>query len=243
MSDQGVLTYGDRRIPYLIEVDPDRSKRVAIHVEPDGRVIVEAPPEADKPSIHSAVVKRARWIVTHVVAAEDRRRHMIAREYVSGEQVLYLGRRYLLKVIQSDAEAPGVRLKGNRLEVTRKDISRDAVRAAVRAWYRVHARDFFDRRLGELSKSLPWMKERPPFRLLDMTRQWGSCSTKGEIILNPHLIKAPRPCVDYVLVHELAHLKHHDHSPEFFALLDRETPEWRTLKLRLDQLVDVVTNE
>ena len=243
MSEQGVLTYGDRRIPYLIEVDPDRNTRVAIHVEPDGRVIVEAPPEADRPSIHSAVVKRARWIATHVAAAEDRQRHMIAREYVSGEQVLYLGRRYVLKVTQSDAGSPRVRLKGNRLEVTRKDISREAVRAAVRAWYRVHARDFFDRRIGELSVSLPWVKERPPFRLLEMTKQWGSCSPKGEIILNPHLIKAPRPCVDYVLIHEMAHLKHHDHSQEFFAVLDREIAEWRGVKKRLDRLVDVVTNE
>ena len=243
MSEQGVLTYGDRRIPYLIEVDPDRNTRVAIHVEPDGRVIVEAPPEADRPSIHSAVVKRARWIATHVAAAEDRQRHMIAREYVSGEQVLYLGRRYVLKVTQSDAGSPRVRLKGNRLEVTRKDISREAVRAAVRALYRVHARDFFDRRIGELSFSLPWVKERPPFRLLEMTKQWGSCSPKGEIILNPHLIKAPRPCVDYVLIHEMAHLKHHDHSQEFFALLDREIAEWRGVKKRLDELVDVVTNE
>ena len=243
MSEQGVLTYGDRRIPYLIEVDPDRNTRVAIHVEPDGRVIVEAPPEADRPSIHSAVVKRARWIATHVAAAEDRQRHIIAREYVSGEQVLYLGRRYVLKVTQSDAGSPRVRLKGNRLEVTRKDISREAVRAAVRAWYRVHARDFFDRRIGELSVSLPWVKERPPFRLLEMTKQWGSCSPKGEIILNPHLIKAPRPCVDYVLIHEMAHLKHHDHSQEFFALLDREIAEWRSVKKRLDRLVDVVTNE
>lgn len=243
MSNQGVLAYGDRRIPYLIEVDPDRSKRVAIHVEPDGRVIVEAPPEADKPSIHSAVVKRARWIATHVAAAEDRQRHMIAREYVSGEQVLYLGRRYVLKVTQSDQGSPSVRLKGNRLEVTLKDTTRDAVRAAVRAWYRVHARNFFDRRIGELSAGLPWVKERPPFRLLEMSKQWGSCSPKGEIILNPHLIKAPRPCVDYVLVHEMAHLKHHDHSPEFFALLDREIAEWRGVKKRLDDLVDVVTNE
>lgn len=243
MSNQGVLTYGDRRIPYLIEVDPDRSTRVAIHVEPDGRVIVEAPPQADKPSIHSAVVKRARWIATHVAAAEDRQRHMIAREYVSGEQVLYLGRRYVLKVTQSDQGSPSVRLKGNRLEVTRKDTTRDAVRAAVRAWYRVHARNFFDRKIGELSASLPWVKERPPFRLLETSRQWGSCSPKGEIILNPHLIKAPRPCVDYVLIHEMAHLKHHDHSPEFFALLGQEIPEWQRIKKQLDDLVDVVTNE
>lgn len=243
MSEQGMLTYGDRRIPYSIEVDPDRSKRVAIHVEPDGRVIVEAPPEADRPSIHSAVVKRARWIATHVAAAEDRQRHMIAREYVSGEQVLYLGRRYVLKVTQSDTGSPRVRLKGNRLEVTRKEVSRNVVRSAVRAWYRVHARDFFDRRIGELTASLPWVKERPPFRLLEMTRQWGSCSPKGEVILNPHLIKAPRLCVDYVLVHEMAHLKHHDHSAEFFALLEQQIPAWASVKRQLDDLVEVVMSD
>jgi len=243
MSEQGVLNYGDRRIPYLIEVDPDRSKRVAIHVEPDGRVIVEAPPGTDRPSIHSAVVKRARWIAAHVAAAHERQRHVIPREYISGEQILYLGRRYVLKVTQANETSSHVRLKGNRLEVTRKDISRDAVRAAVRAWYRVHARDYFDQRIGVWCKRLSWVKERPPFRLLEMTRQWGSCSPKGELILNPHLIKAPRPCIDYVLVHELAHLKHHDHSPEFFAALGQEVPDWQQVKRRLDELVELLTND
>lgn len=76
-----------------------------------------------------------------------------------------------------------------------------------------------------------------------MSRQWGSCSPTGQIILNPHLVKAPRQAVDYVLIHELAHLIHHNHSPEFFQVLDREVPDWTQHKRVLDDMVEQLTNE
>ncbi|WP_373636695.1 M48 family metallopeptidase [Yoonia sp. BS5-3] len=65
----------------------------------------------------------------------------------------------------------------------------------------------------------------------------------GEIILNPHLIKAPRACIDYVLVHELAHLKHHDHGTEFWRLIDAHAGDWRKAKHHLDGLVEVLLTD
>jgi predicted metal-dependent hydrolase len=76
-----------------------------------------------------------------------------------------------------------------------------------------------------------------------MSRQWGSCSAHGEIILNPHLIKAPRNCIDYVLIHELAHLKHHDHGPDFWKLIDAHAGDWPRAKSHLDGLVEVLMSE
>ena len=76
-----------------------------------------------------------------------------------------------------------------------------------------------------------------------MQRQWGSCSTSQSLTLNPHLIKTPRDCIDYVLVHELVHMVHHHHGPEFFRLLDQSIPDWQKTKSKLDKLVEVVMNE
>lgn len=243
MTVEHILSYGDERIPYQINPDPRRTTRVAIHVEPDGSVIVDAPPDHPSEMIQKAVHKRARWITDHVSEARDRYRHVRPKSYVSGEQVLYLGRRYMLKVIPDDSAKTKARLRGGQLEVTTKSSDPVKTRGIVRAWYRTRARDYFARQIDEQSAKLPWINHPPAFRLLEMTRQWGSCSPTGQVILNPHLIKAPRECIEYVIVHELAHLKYHDHSPEFFDLVSRYAPGWEKPKKLLDRMVEVLAND
>lgn len=237
------LTYGDKVIPFRVVSDPSRTSRIAIHVDPDGSVIVDAPSDAPDELIQKAVRKRARWIVRHVEDAENRYLLVRPREYVSGEQVMYLGRRYVLKVIQSERGNRSVKLVAGRLEVRTEDTTPDTIKARLRAWLRFHARNYFARRIGEISTRLPWVVATPPFRLQEMTKQWGSCSSSGEVILNPHLVKAPREAVDYVITHELVHLKVHDHSPEFTALLDQYIPDWRSTKRSLDAMVEVFLTE
>lgn len=212
-------------------------------MNPDGSVSVDAPHGFDNAAIRNAVQKRARWVVNHVNDANQRYAHVRPKEYVSGEQVLYLGRRYMLKVIHMAEKPAAVRLKGNRLEVETRTGNTDDIKAGIRAWYRVKGRDYFAKRLDALSQSLPWVAKAPSFRLLEMQRQWGSCAPSGDIILNPHLIKAPRPCIDYVLIHELAHLKHHDHGPGFWRLIDNHAEGWRKSKHHLDGLVEVLLQE
>ena len=243
MSKAFTLVYGDERLPYEVSPDPKRTTRIAIHVDPDGRVSVDAPPNFQDEAVRTAVQKRARWVLDEVTKARDRFAHVRPKQYVSGEQVLYLGRRYMLKVLTTDERRLSVRLKGNRLEVQTRTGEAEDVQGRVRGWYRVKARDYFAKRLADVSSRLPWVHDVPPFRLLNMARQWGSCSPSGHVILNPHLIKAPRECVDYVLIHELVHLKHHDHAPEFWSLLDRYSPGWPEYKERLDGLVEVLMAE
>lgn len=240
MTKQFTLVYGGERIPYEVTLDPNRSTRVAIHVNPDGSVSVDAPPNQPEDRIRSAVQKRARWVANHVSEARQRYAHVRPKEYISGEQVLYLGRRYVLKVVKTVGKPGPARLRGNRLEVETKTGTPEDIQGRVRGWYRVKAQDYFIYRIAEMSLKLPWIDQPPPFRLLEMTRQWGSCSPAGEILINPHLIKAPREGIEYVLLHELAHLKHHDHCPEFWGLLDRHAPEWRRAKRYLDGMVEII---
>jgi len=237
---QFVLVYGDDRIRYQVAYDDSRTSRVAIHVNPDGSVSVDAPKGFDDNSIKSAVQKRAKWVANHVKQARERYANVLPKEYISGEQVLYLGRRYMLKVIPTDGKPSPARLRGNRLEVETAKGTEDDIRGRLRAWYRVRGRDYLSRRLDALAKSLPWVYTPPPFRLLEMSSQWGSCSPSGEIIINPHLVKAPRNCIDYVLIHELAHLKHHDHGPAFWKLIDAHAGDWRKAKHHLDGLVEIL---
>jgi len=243
MTKSFVLIYGDAQLPYRVQEDPARSTRIAIHVEPDGTVIVDAPPGYTDETVQRAVQKRARWITTNVTGAVQRFAQVRPREYVSGEQLLYLGRRYLLKVVIAAKPSKSAKLRGNRLEVESRTGDPDDIKGRVRGWYRSKARDYLAQRLDLLSTRLSWVDKTPPFKLLEMTRQWGSCSPSGRIILNPHLIKAPRASVDYVVIHELAHLIHHNHGPEFFRVLDREVPDWNNHKQVLDGMVEQLMNE
>lgn len=243
MSKSFTLIYGDMQLPYKVKEDPRRTSRVAIHVEPDGSILVDAPVGLSDEAVKSAVQKRARWITNHVAEADARFRQVRSREYVSGEQVLYLGRRYVLKVIVTPTPVKYPKLKGNKLEVQSKTGEAGDVRGRVKAWFRVRARDYYARRLAILTRDLPWVDSAPKFQILAMKRQWGSCSSSGELNLNPNLIKAPRLCIDYVLIHEMAHLKHLDHGKDFWALLDRHAAGWQASKKQLDAMVEIYTIE
>lgn len=238
------IHYGSEIIRFTVRQQQGRRKgNVAIHVEPEGRVRVDAPADASQAAILAAVRKRARWVQEHVAAFLRRRAHILPREYVSGESVMYLGRRYRLKVIPTDATSAGVKLSGGHLEVRTVTTAPEPVRDAMEAWYRAHARRVFAERIDNMLSTIRWKHAAPPMRLQAMKTQWGSCSPAGRLTLNPWLVKAPCDCIDYVILHELCHLMEHNHSPRFFKLLDRYMPPWRQRKTRLDELADVILNE
>lgn len=235
------IAYGDEVIAFRLRRQPSRTvTRIAIHVEPDAQVLVDAPDTAPLADILAAVKKRVRWISQHVIAARSRRAHVLPREYVSGESLHYLGRRYRLKVIV-DAKAKAVaRMRGAFITVTTPEQAPATIRSTLDAWYRQRAREVLADRLAAIAAPLRWVKQLPPMRLQFMTVQWGSCSPAGRITLNPLLVKAPRECVDYVLLHELCHLLHHNHSPKFYRMLDRHMPNWRSVKEKLDNMAEEV---
>lgn len=236
---QRSLRYGDERIAFSLRLQPARrAQRIAIHVEPDGRVVVDAPQETSEAAVQAAVQQRARWISGQVAAVRARLAHALPRAHVSGESLFYLGRRYVLKVIVDEGRDGHVRLRGTCIEVAVAKGDAARVRALLDAWYRKRAGEVLSARLAALAPSLGWVRTPPPMQLRVTKKRWGSCSPAGRLTLNPHLVKAPRECIDYVLIHELCHLGEHNHGPRFHRLLDTLMPDWRRVKERLDGLVE-----
>ncbi|MCL1525559.1 M48 family metallopeptidase [Xanthomonas nasturtii] len=234
-----VVTYGERRIYCKIRRSAARhTQRVAIHVEPDGQVLLDAPLQATQAQIRQALTRRARWIHLHLTAIESRLKHVAPYAYVSGETVLYLGRRYRLKVILDD-QLHSVRLRGGYLETRLPSRAPEAVRAALERWQRERARQVLPQRVNAMAEHLRWIKQSPPLAVRPMQRQWGSCSPLGRISLNLALIRVPSACIDYVILHELCHLKFHNHGKAFYRLLDAHMPDWRNVKMRLDGLAEL----
>ncbi|MFA7241956.1 MAG: SprT family zinc-dependent metalloprotease [Sulfuricellaceae bacterium] len=239
---QRTITYGEERITFSIAFTRIASQRVAIHVHPDGTVSVDAPENAEVGAVVAAVHRRARWIWQRLRAQRERALHVLPREYVSGESHFYLGRRHVLKVIVDPAAPQGVKLLRGKLEIKSRASDADKIRALLETWYRQRAAQVFARRIIECAAKTPWLPVAPGFRLMTMRTQWGSCSPKGELILNPLLVKAPGPCVDYVIFHELCHLREHNHSARFYELLVGLLPDWQESKSELDELAEHLLN-
>jgi predicted metal-dependent hydrolase len=163
---------------------------------------------------------------------------MPPNEYASGERHAYLGRRYALRVVPCAGTAAGVRLARGTLEIRTDRPDRATVRRLLDAWYRQRAQQVFSRRIAALSSRFDWLAAPPAFGLRAMRTQWGSCSPARALLLNPLLVKAPAACVDYVIVHELCHLKEHNHGRRFHQLLQAAMPDWRQRKSTLDGMAE-----
>jgi predicted metal-dependent hydrolase len=237
-----VLRYGELRIPYKVYFRQGKGRKLAIHVHPDGVVQVDAPPATPLGEIKAAISKRARWLCGHIARIQTQGAVVLPREYVSGESHYYLGRRYILKIRAAKYDKPSVKLRCGQIQVVTDNGHRDHIQSMLWEWYRTHAQVVFQRRLGALCDGLNWIHQAPHWKLLAMKRQWGSCSPTGVLSLNPHLVKAPTQCIDYVLLHELCHTRVHNHSRRFYRLLSTHMPGWEAVKGRLDGMAELLLN-
>lgn len=211
------VQFGSVTIPYA--VTHSRSKSLKITVSPDREVAVVAPVGTPLERIAERVAHRGGWIVRQL---EHFRRYPPApapRRYVSGETHLYLGRQYRLKVIQADQDV--VKLTRGYFEVYVKETGDPhRVERLLTKWFAVHAREALTARLEKCLAAVQYFDLPAPKGVLfrNMAKRWGSCTAEGVIMLNTKLVHVPVPCIDYVIIHELCHLKHPNHSPAFYAL-------------------------
>ena len=252
-QDQGVFMYGDEVINYDIirrtfeknDAKP-KPRKVVIKVHPAQRVVATVPHDATPDSIREAMLKRARWIWESICEFSAQHEYVLPRKYVSGETQFYLGRRYVLKVIVNAEQVPSVKLHRGKLTVTLKKDCDDRVvkiKALLDKWYIHRANAIFHERLQAMLPKASWVDGLPSFRIMAMTKQWGSCSTKGNLMLNPHLVKAPKKCIDYVILHELCHIAEHNHSDKFWRLLTQVMSNWKEVKAKLDDMAELYLNE
>jgi predicted metal-dependent hydrolase len=229
------IKYGTSVIRYSIS--RSERKTLAIEVHPDLSIKVVAPKKAAISAIQEKILKRGQWIKKQQHYFEQFLPRTPKREYVSGETHFYLGKQYILRVRKSSDES--VKLKGGELivKVQRTD-DVNQIKQILSSWYNQHALKKFDE---SISTSLQRFKEhnlnRPKLVLRRMARRWGSCTPNKMIILNPEIIKAPSKCIDYVVIHELCHLVHPNHSQSFYKLQNKVMPDNAKWKLRLEKLL------
>jgi predicted metal-dependent hydrolase len=226
------IQFGSKKIDFLVEYSA--RKTLGITVTPDLDVLVKAPVDSSMDKIKEKLLKKAAWIIKQQSFFLSFQPKTPERRYIGGETHLYLGRQYLLKIEPSKKDS--VKLKGKFIEVHTSDKSK--VKGLVKEWYLLHAKSKFKEIAQPLIDKFKKHKVEPDsivFR--EMPTRWGSCTPKGKIILNPELIKAPKGCIEYVIIHELCHLIYHDHTQKFIDLQTKEMPDWEKWKSKLENLL------
>ena len=227
MSERGEVMFGNTAILYSVVRSERRKKTVTLSVSAEG-LEVRVPENTDKLKVQGVVLKKAGWVIRKQLHLERLLRNTEPpRRLVDGESLRYLGRQYRLKRVP---DAQRVKLNGRYFEVPYA--TEDDIREALITWYKEKAACQLPKRVEFYSKRLG----RAPSNVLirDQKKRWGSCNSKGELRFNWRIVMAPLPLLDYVVAHELCHLEHLNHSPEFWRELKKILPDYRRLKERLD---------
>ena len=226
------LQFGSCVIEYTLAFTA--RKTLGITVTPEMDVIVKAPQDTPLEKIRQHVKMKAPWIIKQLSFFLSFHPKTPTRKYVSGETHLYMGRQYQLKVTLSKKNE--VKYQGRFIEVFTAE--KENAEILLTRWYKKRAEIKFTEIAEPLVEKFKKYNVVPKgIYIREMPRRWGSCTAKGKVILNPELIKAPRPCIEYVIIHELCHLIHHDHTNRFFELQSKEMPDWRRWKDALEKLL------
>ncbi len=221
-SNRTTLTISD----LLVELVRKDIKNVHLSVlPPDGRVRLSAPLSMTEDNARLAVVTRWSWIKKKQKEFTSQRREAF-REYVNGESHYFDGQKYLLSLVETK-KAAKIHIAGNgRIELhCRADASRMAKQRAFDSFYRHHLKSLVDRTLASYCRAFD-VRE-PEVRIQRMRTKWGSCNAKDErVLINLELAKKPRQCFEYILAHELVHLRVRHHNPEFLRALENVLPDW-----------------
>ncbi len=229
----GTVLFGKQTIRFRLLFVDRKTMEIAVH--PDKMVVVKAPMGTAYDTVEKKVLKRAGWIIRQLDFFGRFEPRTPKRHYLGGESHLYLGRRYRIKILRNQKRDEVKLVRGFfQISIT-SDVSPGHIKRLMDGWYAEKAaikfQESFDRCWLRFQKAA---KGRPRISVRQMKKRWGSLSHNGLLTLNTDLIRAPKACIDYVITHELCHLKHHNHGPNFYRLLEKMMPDWERRKTKLE---------
>lgn len=211
-----------------------RRRSLSIEVHPDLSVVVRAPLRFPQADIEQFIAARALWVAAQLTHFKRQPRMPLVPTYADGATHYYLGLPHRLRLDPSARH--GVEHREDSLIIGGR-AARDALaaRTALDAWYRKRADELFNTILDECHLHPRFQRYPcPALQIRSMRTRWGSLGTRRGMTLNLVLIQAPRECIEFVVMHELCHLRYHGHGKGFYKLLDAVCPDWRERKRLLE---------
>ncbi len=208
-------------------IKTDRKKSVSIQLEGE-LVKVRVPRSLSDERINSLIKKRIPWIKTKL-KEYSQRPSVMPKKYVDGEIFPYLGKNYCLKVEVGDDLS--IKMKNGYFLATIPETEADKskqVKHLLIGWYQSHAKKHLKEKTNQLSELVG--ASPVSVSIKNYKSRWGSCSSSGVIDYNWRIILAPHFIIDYVVVHELCHLLEHNHSPKYWRIVEKITPNWKNYR-------------
>ncbi len=208
-------------------------KSLSLTILPDSSIIVRGPLQVQQERIEQFLQKKWMWIEEQLKYFKKYQTKQAKKDYVSGESFLYLGRQYQLVV--KSAKHDCVSLTKGVLVCETVDSVKNTIstKKKLDKWFIDRAKVVLAERYDEVFKKFDY-SDRPKLVIKKMDKRWGSFVSGKSIILNPLLIRASKDCIDYVITHELCHVKYRNHSKAFFAMLNKKYPRWELVKEKLE---------
>ena len=232
----------------IFEIKRSRRRTVALYVHPDKSVEIRIPLLFSVDEIEPFLIKHSRWLFNRLDLPE--KKSIEPKKFVTGELHYFLGKQYPIEIVASDKNSV---VFDNEKIVIRHRVTKTPSRQVhlseslsssksksvsssdlLDRWYLEQAKRVFQEISIPLIEQMKKYNVAPKsFAIKKMKTRWGSCSSKGNINLNLHLIKLPEQCIKEVILHELCHLVYFNHSKEFYALMTAEMPDWKVWKKEL----------
>ena len=212
-------------------------RSIGISVLPDSSVIVRVPYLTSFKTINRIVNEKYNWVLKHRDNYRKLDNSPIKKSYISGETHLFHGNPSILKIEKS--EKSYIRFYDNTIELgTEETDDTPIIRRLLYKGYKTEALKYFPELFNKVLRDHENQMFKPKGLVIrTMKRRWGSCSNKGVITLSTELIKLSDLNIEYVITHELCHLKHHNHGPQFYKLLSEVFPEWKTVRKELRKYI------
>ncbi len=225
-------------IPVEVRLNKRRKTRMGMTIDPGGYLVLDVPLNLSMSEVEAVVIEHQRWLKHRLSQVRKTTGASSHLSYQAGE-LIHLRGDALTLVVEPSLFESIVRVE-SKLLVSAPQTDPMQVRRIVTQWYAEQAQALFAEVLQSYAQ-LPWLHgKQPPWGHRYMRSQWGSCSARGRLSLNTHLVKTPLALVEYVVLHELCHLKHHNHGKRFHGLVEKYMPDWQNRSNELQKFMPIL---
>jgi predicted metal-dependent hydrolase len=226
MQIQLSIEHKSKTIPFQVEFRKRRT--MEIRIQPPDQITVIAPLRLSKDTIIKEVQGKADWIIKKLSEYENLNYKNLKKEYIDGEVFMYLGNQYPLLIMDANYKIPRVKFQDNTIVISTSTKEEENLKNALEKWYREKALEVITERIKYYE---PYFKVRPSGIVIkEQKKRWGSCTSEKKLLFNWRLIMAPIPVIDYVIVHEMSHMIHMDHSKNFWNQVESILPDYKDRK-------------
>ena len=212
-------------VPYILKRSRKRRKTISLQISNKSEVVVSAPYFTPGSEINRFIQEKQTWINRVIQKQKTAQLQIIKKEYVLGEEFYYLGIPYPLEIFFQQNLPVGLVFWRNRFYLNSEESSAKG-KYYFTKWYTAKAQEYLGERINYLSHHLQLSPGK--IRITSAQQRWGSCSEENNIALSLRLIMAPPAVIDYVIIHELMHIKEKNHSAKFWKLIEFVMPEYKT---------------